>query len=248
MLLPVRKRLSVARGAGTWSNLMRKNRLFAATLLIVIPGISSAQEARPMPDRSQMTRPAPGRPDRPDRPQIQPPRPGTGGPQIQPPRPGTGGPQIQPPRPGTGGPQIQPPRPGTGGPQIQPPRPGTGGPQIQPPRPGRPQPPRPVYPTKPVRPTPPGGPHRPGAGRPPHFRPVPARPFRYPHGYAYRRWTIGLLLPHLFLSSVYYYDQYRDLGVGAPPPGYRWVRYGPDLLLVNTRTGRISDAIYGAFY
>jgi Ni/Co efflux regulator RcnB len=55
-------------------------------------------------------------------------------------------------------------------------------------------------------------------------------------------------LPHLFLSSRYYYDQYWNLGVGAPPPGYRWVRYGPDLLLVSTRTGRISDVIYGAFY
>jgi Ni/Co efflux regulator RcnB len=35
--------------------------------------------------------------------------------------------------------------------------------------------------------------------------------------------------------------------VGRPPKGYRWVRYGPDLLLVNVRTGRISDVIYGAF-
>ena len=135
-----------------------------------------------------------------------------------------------------------------GGPQIQPPRPGTGGPQIQPPRPGRPQPPRPVRPPKPPRPIHPGLPHRPGAGRPPHFKPVHARPFRYPHGYRYRRWTIGLLLPHLFLSSAYYYDQYWNLGVGAPPPGFRWVRYGPDLLLVDVRTGRISDVIYGAFY
>jgi Ni/Co efflux regulator RcnB len=38
------------------------------------------------------------------------------------------------------------------------------------------------------------------------------------------------------------------MGLEGPPYGYRWVRYGPDLLLVNTRTGRIEDAIYGAFY
>jgi Ni/Co efflux regulator RcnB len=97
-----------------------------------------------------------------------------------------------------------------------------------------------------VRPRPPQ--HRPGAGRPPHFRPVHRPPFRYPHGYRYRRWTIGLLLPHLFLSSPYFYDDYWALGIGAPPRGYRWVRYGPDLLLVNLRTGRIADVIYGAFY
>jgi hypothetical protein len=109
----------------------------------------------------------------------------------------------------------------------------------------RPVPARPGNPPT-VRPRPPQ--HRPGAGRPPQFRPVHGRPFRYPHGYRYRRWTIGLLLPHLFLSSPYFYDDYWALGIGAPPPGFRWVRYGPDLLLVNLRTGRIADVIYGAFY
>jgi Ni/Co efflux regulator RcnB len=38
--------------------------------------------------------------------------------------------------------------------------------------------------------------------------------------------------------------------VGLPPPpyGYRWVRYGPDALLVNICDGRILDVIYDAFY
>jgi Ni/Co efflux regulator RcnB len=138
-------------------------------------------------------------------------------------------PKPQPPKPQ---PPARPDRP-----QIQPPRPG--GPQIQPPRPGRPQPPRPVKPRPP---------HRPGAGRPPHFKPIHGPVFRYPHGYRYRRWTIGLLLPALLLSSRYYYDDYSALGIGAPPRGYRWVRYGPDLLLVRTRTRKVVDVIYGAFY
>jgi len=150
-----------------------------------------------------------------------------GRPQIQPPRPG--GPQIQPPRPR---PEIQPPRPG--GPQIQPPRPG--GPQIQPPRPGRPGANRP-------RP-----PHRPGAGRPPNFRPIHRPGWQYPPGYRYRRWAIGVVLPRLFLSNRYYFNDYANIGVGPPPRGYRWVRYGPDLLLVGTRTGRVYDVIRDAFY
>lgn len=141
-----------------------------------------------------------------------------------------GGPEVQPPRPGW--PEIQPPRPGR--PEIQPPRPGR--PEIQPPRPGRPdiRPPRP--------------PHRPGMGRPPNFRPMPGPGWSYPRGYKYRRWVIGVILPRLFLSNRYYFNDYYRLGIGAPPPGYRWVRYGPDLLLVGTRTGRIYDVIRHAFY
>ncbi|WP_311267262.1 RcnB family protein [Sphingobium sp. WCS2017Hpa-17] len=202
---------------------MKKAVLFLSIALIVTPDIALAQQHqqhdRPVAPKPTI-RPAPARPNPP---QSHNPRP-------QPPKP-------TPPRP-------TPPRPGTGGPAIQPPRPGTGGPAIQPPRPGRPQPPKP-QPPRPVKPLPP---HRPGAGRPPHFKPIHRPGFQYPHGYRYRRWTIGLLLPSLFLSSRYYYDDYSYLGVGAPPVGYRWVRYGPDLLLVRIRTRRVVDVIYGAFY
>jgi Ni/Co efflux regulator RcnB len=72
--------------------------------------------------------------------------------------------------------------------------------------------------------------------------------FRYPPGYAYRRWTIGALLPSLFFGTSYYYNDWNMLGVDAPPPGRRWVRYGPDLLLVNTRTRRVEDVIHDAFF
>jgi Ni/Co efflux regulator RcnB len=203
---------------------MQKAVLFLSIALIVIPDIALAQQ-------QQHDRPPPARPNPPQsqQPRPQPPRP-------QPPRPG--GPAVQPVRPG--GPAVQPPRPGTGGPAIQPPRPG----KPQPPRPGRPQPPKP-QPPRPVKPLPP---HRPGAGRPPQFKPIHRPGFQYPHDYRYRRWSIGLLLPSTFLSSRYYYDDYRTLGVGTPPPGYRWVRYGPDLLLVRTRTRKVVDVIYGAFY
>jgi Ni/Co efflux regulator RcnB len=143
-----------------------------------------------------------------------------------------------PTRPGP--PAVRPPQ--TRPPQTRPPQGNVGPghrPQVQPPRPGHS-----VKPTRPNRP----GQHRPGAGRPHNFRPVHARPFHYPRGYAYRRWSIGMLLPSLLLSSNYYYNNYAPLGIGAPPPGYRWVRYGPDLLLVDIRTRRVADVIPGAFY
>jgi hypothetical protein len=87
-----------------------------------------------------------------------------------------------------------------------------------------------------------------GQGRPPGFRPIHGQPFRYPSGYGYRRWGIGAALPLLFLSSAYYFTNYGEYGLYAPPYGYRWVRYGPDLLLVQIGTGYVADAIYGAFY
>ncbi|XJJ68047.1 RcnB family protein [Novosphingobium sp. BL-8A] len=91
-------------------------------------------------------------------------------------------------------------------------------------------------------------PHRPGTGRPNTFRPMHAPPFRYPHGYSYRRWQTRMILPAIFLSSAYLFQDYAMIGVGPPPVGYYWVRYGPDLLLVDRRTRMVVDVIYGAFY
>ena len=142
-------------------------------------------------------------------------------------------PQVRPARPGPGSPSVQPARPGFGGPQIQPPRPGNGGPQIQPPRPG------------PNRPRPPHNGHRPGFNRPPHYRPPV---YHYPRGYAhYRRWHIGAVLPAILFGSQYTFHDYRLFGLYPPPLHYRWVRYGPDLILVNVHSGHVRDVHYGAF-
>jgi Ni/Co efflux regulator RcnB len=72
--------------------------------------------------------------------------------------------------------------------------------------------------------------------------------FRYPPGYAYRRWGIGARLPLLFLTAPYFYSGWAALGLQAPPPGYVWVRYGPDMLLVQRGTGQVVDVAYGVFY
>jgi Ni/Co efflux regulator RcnB len=72
-------------------------------------------------------------------------------------------------------------------------------------------------------------------------------PFIYPNGWAYRRWATGMMLPPLFLAPAYFYADWAALGVTAPPPGFQWVRYGPDLLLVNVTTGEVVDTVYDAF-
>ncbi len=68
--------------------------------------------------------------------------------------------------------------------------------------------------------------YRPGH-RPVTFHRIHAPAFRYPHGYHYRHWGIGAILPSLFLASPYYWTDWAALGIGPPPPGYVWVRYGP---------------------
>jgi Ni/Co efflux regulator RcnB len=146
------------------------------------------------------------------------------------------------------------------------PKPGNGN---KPNPPGNGHKPRP--PNNGHKPRPPS--HRPPVVKPPRPRPPSWRPpnwhkprpsqwywrgrwvnrihasvYRYPPGWTYRYWTIGDLLPALFLSSTYYYDNVAPLGLETPPPGYRWVRYGPDLLLVNLRTGSVEQVAYGVFY
>jgi len=71
--------------------------------------------------------------------------------------------------------------------------------------------------------------------------------FHYPHGWHFRRWAVGAVLPGIFLTDAYYYNEYAAAGLNAPPPGYRWVRYGSDLLLVNIRTGEVEDTAEDVF-
>lgn len=95
--------------------------------------------------------------------------------------------------------------------------------------------------------------HRPVAGHP-VYHPgnwnravVHGGVYHYPHGYSYHRWTVGRPLARVFLTPAYYYAGYAALGLMAPPPNYRWIRYGPDLMLVNLATGNVVDIRYGVF-
>lgn len=71
--------------------------------------------------------------------------------------------------------------------------------------------------------------------------------FAYPQGYRYRRWGIGAVLPSVFLGGGYVFNDYPRFGFAPPPYGFRWVRNGPDLILVNVRNGRVRDVRYGVF-
>jgi hypothetical protein len=82
------------------------------------------------------------------------------------------------------------------------------------------------------------------AWHPVHF----PHPWAYPPGYAYRLWAIGAILPPLFWSTpTYYYTGWADMGLPPPDPGFQYVEYGPDLLLVNVATGEVVQVFPGAF-
>lgn len=96
-----------------------------------------------------------------------------------------------------------------------------------------------------------GGPHgpfvfhgHPFAWHPVHF----PRPWVYPSGYRYRLWAVGAVLPPLFWQRPdYYYTGWAEMGLPPPDPGYQYVEYGPDLLLVNVSTGEVVQVFPGAF-
>jgi hypothetical protein len=149
----------------------------------------------------------------------------SGGPPKLPPPPHPAFKPAFKPAPGpVGGGPLHPPGP-VGGPPLHPP----GGPMFAHPGGG-----------------PPGGPQFTYRGRP--FNRVHINPFIYPSGWAYRQWAVGAFLPPLFLAPSYYYPDWAALGLPPPPPGDQWVRYGPDLLLVDASTGQVVDVVNGVFY
>jgi Ni/Co efflux regulator RcnB len=119
-------------------------------------------------------------------------------------------------------------------------------------RPNRPRPPVQLPGPPAQRPRPPAQRPRPPShrwrGRPPHFRPIRGPRWHYPRGWSHRRWHRGSFLPHMFLTTAFIWTHWASMGLYPPPHGFVWVRWGPDLLLVNRHTGQVRDVIHGAFF
>ena len=72
--------------------------------------------------------------------------------------------------------------------------------------------------------------------------------YHAPRGYRYRPITIGARLNRAFYGSSYWVNDYATYRL--PRPGFHqaYVRYGNDVLLVNTRTGRVIRVYSGFFW
>jgi len=71
--------------------------------------------------------------------------------------------------------------------------------------------------------------------------------FIWPVGYYYDDMPVGGYLPPPLWGPDNFIEDYGYYGVDAPPPNYSWIRYGPDLLLINLDNGQIAREIRGVF-
>jgi Ni/Co efflux regulator RcnB len=69
-----------------------------------------------------------------------------------------------------------------------------------------------------------------------------------PRGWYEHRWVFGEILPALFWSQNYWLSDYNDYGLSDPPPGFVWVRYGSDALLIDQNSGEVLQVEYDVFY
>ncbi|HEX3700197.1 MAG TPA: RcnB family protein, partial [Phenylobacterium sp.] len=79
------------------------------------------------------------------------------------------------------------------------------------------------------------------------FSPFRADRYRWPRGHSYRTYVLHERLPRVFWVHDYYISDWSFYGLYAPPRHNQWIRYGPDLLLVNLETGLIVDVVQGVF-
>lgn len=77
---------------------------------------------------------------------------------------------------------------------------------------------------------------------------VRADRYRWPSGYRYRAYRRGDRFPLALAISAWWLNDWLLYGLTSPPTGYRWVRYGPDAVLIDPVSGEIYDTRYGVFY
>ncbi|TPG12617.1 RcnB family protein [Sphingomonas oligophenolica] len=67
-------------------------------------------------------------------------------------------------------------------------------------------------------------------------------------GYGYRRFSIGVTLSSFLWDQNYWIDDPYAYRLPEAYGPYRWVRYYDDALLIDIRSGRVVDSVYGIFY
>lgn len=69
-----------------------------------------------------------------------------------------------------------------------------------------------------------------------------------PFGWGYQRYNIGWRMWPSYYGSQYWLNDPWQYRLPYAPPGYRWVRYWDDAVLVDTWSGQVVDVIYNFFW
>ena len=69
-----------------------------------------------------------------------------------------------------------------------------------------------------------------------------------PFGWNYRPYQIGWRLWPSYYSSRYWIHDPWQYRLPYAPPGYRWIRYHDDAILVDTWSGQVVDVIHNFFW
>lgn len=69
-----------------------------------------------------------------------------------------------------------------------------------------------------------------------------------PFGWGYQPYSIGWRLWPSYYSSNYWLQDPWMYRLPYAPPGYRWIRYYDDALLVDTWNGEVVDVLYNFFW
>lgn len=69
-----------------------------------------------------------------------------------------------------------------------------------------------------------------------------------PRGFRYRPVTVGYRFAPAYYGRNYWVNDYARYRLPRPGAYQRWIRYGNDVVLVNTRTGRVITVNNGFFY
>ena len=69
-----------------------------------------------------------------------------------------------------------------------------------------------------------------------------------PFGWGYRPYSIGWRMWPSYYSSSYWLNDPWEYRLPYAPPGYRWIRYYDDAILIDTWNGQVVDVIYNFFW
>lgn len=72
--------------------------------------------------------------------------------------------------------------------------------------------------------------------------------YRGPRGYRHHNVTVGYRFAPAYYGGRYRINNWSTYRLGRPGRHQAWIRYGNDVVLINTRTGRVIQVYNGFFW